>query len=579
MKFCGFIGRPLLPMAVLGSALLAGTTLAQIDRDIIAYSGAPAVGTQGQVYSFFGVPQISQAGEIYFSSYTGSDPTSLEDGGTWVWTQAGIQKLIHTQDELIGYPAGSFLRFPPSPLGTTDDGRVLVALLIDRSTAGLDTQVALAIASLDSIETVIATDTRFPGLELFINNLEEPAISATGMVLARMSSVGIIGSSLIRGDANDLELVIGQFSPSPPDGVEGDARLFYFRDIESTPDGIISFTGQLTGTDIVSSNNGGIWVGYPDSLEFFALEGMQAPGLETGITFRDIQTSIGSQENDFEMNANGSCVFRGLLAGPGVTNSSTTSLWLGQPGDIQMIARGGQPAPGLSAGTNFKSLRNPSIDDNGNVYFHATLEGPGIVSSNDEGIWRYNASGTFDRLINDGDVVNTPTGTVTITGITPRVLHNNSGQIVCWVTLNNTGSTPTPPDAILVTDTSGKPHIIVKETEIIDVNPDPNITDERTVKFPRIDMTDSSFALNDDGRLCFHVEFEDETLALGTARTITPSGCLPDTNNDGLLTPADFTAWIDAFNNDRVECDQNSDNTCSPTDFSAWIANYNAGCD
>jgi hypothetical protein len=61
--------------------------------------------------------------------------------------------------------------------------------------------------------------------------------------------------------------------------------------------------------------------------------------------------------------------------------------------------------------------------------------------------------------------------------------------------------------------------------------------------------------------------------------TLPPStGCLPDTNNDGALTPTDFTAWINAFNNSLPECDQNSDGSCTPTDFTAWIANFNAGC-
>lgn len=56
------------------------------------------------------------------------------------------------------------------------------------------------------------------------------------------------------------------------------------------------------------------------------------------------------------------------------------------------------------------------------------------------------------------------------------------------------------------------------------------------------------------------------------------SDCLPDTNGDGDLTPADFTAWIDAFNNSLPACDQNGDDSCDPSDFSAWINNFNAGC-
>ncbi|GAB5497530.1 MAG: hypothetical protein Phyf2KO_26100 [Phycisphaerales bacterium] len=54
--------------------------------------------------------------------------------------------------------------------------------------------------------------------------------------------------------------------------------------------------------------------------------------------------------------------------------------------------------------------------------------------------------------------------------------------------------------------------------------------------------------------------------------------CLADVNGDGSVTPTDFTAWINAFNNNLPECDQNGDNACTPTDFTAWIANFNAGC-
>ena len=54
--------------------------------------------------------------------------------------------------------------------------------------------------------------------------------------------------------------------------------------------------------------------------------------------------------------------------------------------------------------------------------------------------------------------------------------------------------------------------------------------------------------------------------------------CLPDVNHDGMVTPADFSAWVAAFNAQAPECDQNGDGACSPADFSAWVANFNAGC-
>ena len=54
--------------------------------------------------------------------------------------------------------------------------------------------------------------------------------------------------------------------------------------------------------------------------------------------------------------------------------------------------------------------------------------------------------------------------------------------------------------------------------------------------------------------------------------------CLADTNGDGMVSPADFSAWVAQFNTSGPLCDQNGDGMCSPADFSAWVANYNAGC-
>ena len=81
------------------------------------------------------------------------------------------------------------------------------------------------------------------------------------------------------------------------------------------------------------------------------------------------------------------------------------------------------------------------------------------------------------------------------------------------------------------------------------------------------------------------VSFElNETFVVGEDRfragavlTI-KSDCVADTNDDGMLSPTDFSAWIDAYNSNSAACDQNGDGECTPTDFSAWITNYNAGC-
>ena len=54
--------------------------------------------------------------------------------------------------------------------------------------------------------------------------------------------------------------------------------------------------------------------------------------------------------------------------------------------------------------------------------------------------------------------------------------------------------------------------------------------------------------------------------------------CLADTNGDGMVSPADFSAWVAQFNSNGPLCDQNDDGMCTAADFSAWVGNYNAGC-
>ena len=54
--------------------------------------------------------------------------------------------------------------------------------------------------------------------------------------------------------------------------------------------------------------------------------------------------------------------------------------------------------------------------------------------------------------------------------------------------------------------------------------------------------------------------------------------CVADVNGDGVLSPADFSAWVAAFNARDMRADQNGDGMLTPADFSAWVSNYNAGC-
>ncbi|MCA9272029.1 MAG: hypothetical protein KDA31_03175 [Phycisphaerales bacterium] len=74
-----------------------------------------------------------------------------------------------------------------------------------------------------------------------------------------------------------------------------------------------------------------------------------------------------------------------------------------------------------------------------------------------------------------------------------------------------------------------------------------------------------------DGNLITRVIYEPTQVRIITR-------CIADTNLDGAVTAADFSAWVAAFNAGSDIADQNFDGNVSPADFSAWVANFNQGC-
>jgi len=88
----------------------------------------------------------------------------------------------------------------------------------------------------------------------------------------------------------------------------------------------------------------------------------------------------------------------------------------------------------------------------------------------------------------------------------------------------------------------------------------------------QVGVADRSFSDNQGGNI--------DALEVGEANT---DKCPGDVNGDGLVTPADFTAWLTCFNDPTSApfcpcADVNGDGTIDPADFTAWLAAFSAGC-
>lgn len=161
----------------------------------------------------------------------------------------------------------------------------------------------------------------------------------------------------------------------------------------------VVFRASLRGSEIVSSNNGGIWSeGRGTGLELIVREGDNAPGTSASTRF--------SVLGEPRINGLGQTAFRGVVAGPGVSVDNNDGIWKEQGNLLTLIVREGSNAPGTDAGVNFSFLGTPAFNDSGQVAFLGVLDGADVTSENDRGIWAEDTSGALTLIAREGDLLN-----------------------------------------------------------------------------------------------------------------------------------------------------------------------------
>jgi hypothetical protein len=212
----------------------------------------------------------------------------------------------------------------------------------------------------------------------------------------------------------------GQQAPGFPTGVT-------FRFASSAPtingSGEIAFAAHLTGTGIDSTNQDTVWVGLPDSLQLLAQEGQPAPGTEADTVFDSFHNT--TDGFSYPIAPNGTVAFSAFLRGPSVTNANAFGIWAGTPGNVQLVARDGDPAPGTEAGTVFNGVHSWFASNDGGVVFYAGLSGPSVTLTTNYGIWA-GQPGHVQLLVREGDQAPSLPAGRTITQILTAPLSTNA---------------------------------------------------------------------------------------------------------------------------------------------------------
>ena len=173
--------------------------------------------------------------------------------------------------------------------------------------------------------------------------------------------------------------------------------------------------GEAATLAVTAGTGRGIWVDTDGGMTKVAAEGDRAPGTEAGVTFGDFPTSSGGDFAPVLSNL-GQVAFYAEVEGPGVTEENEGGIWSTVSGELEMVIRAGDRAPGTPAGVVFRGgwmfddgARSLSLNDRGDLVFYAFVDGPGIDGSNNDGIWAL-ADGEVILLAREGDTIEVDPG-------------------------------------------------------------------------------------------------------------------------------------------------------------------------
>lgn len=510
--------------------LMCFTCRASITYRTIALTGDAAPNTNtGVVYSSFSKPIINSSGQVAFwGKLAGPGVINGNDHAIWA-EDAGILRMIARNGD----------RSPGTPLNIVFDG------------------------------------------------LQVPSINEAGHIVFRATLTGgsvNSGNNLgIWSDRNgSLELVIrtGELAPGTGSGVVfSSLNGFKFNRLGQT-----AYSATIVGTGVNRFNDEGVWSENSGTLDIVAREGSNAPDTNVQFGSSPLGTTASLGLAGFSNTSNST--LSAYLVGPGVNGSNDRGVWTESNGQLELIVREGDIAPGAGFGTSFRNLGFSSQSNNvGQHAFWSGLAGPSVNDTNDGSIW-FVGNGNMslvartgspisgaepnvffadlaDPLLNNSGqlafigVINGPsigqsknsialgnhdslgilvreddTAPGTPTGIVyesfNRLALNGTGQIAFMGQLTGSGISGVNNDGIWATNPSGEIKLIARENDIFDVNGDPLIDDFRTIQSLNLisaSNENEGTSFNDAGQLVFQLSFTDGTSGIFVA-TIPEPGTL-----------------------------------------------------
>lgn len=428
-------------------------------------------------------------------------------------------------------------------------------------------------------DTVIFSEAGGAGLRMIAHEGDVPMASRPGfkyadLRYARTFAVASGATTLqprVVAGSSDFRTLVGRVLPN------GDFELIAFEG-EAAPKGdpslvvgaifgmnapnrlgYVTFPANVIG-DGIAPNSSGNWIESPNALSVPLYSGSATP-LGPGIA------ALGT--GGVFTNDSSAALFNTLLAGTGVNVDNQSAIWKFNENGLSLLARGGDPAPGLS-GQFFRNFGGKYINNAGNVIFEASfgnasggiwidrgdsglelvvrsgeqapgapagvvfgqtnflrfndagqfaflgaLEGPGVTEANGAGVYSDARGNGLEQIARAGDPAPGAGPGVVFAGLeTIRWLGlNKQSQVAFFSELAGPGVDASNKAGIWAQDVNGNLQLIVRTGDLLDVSDDASNPDLRTVAFLQ-PFQSSEWSLNDNGEIGFFARFTDSSEGL-----------------------------------------------------------------
>ncbi|MGB8166229.1 MAG: choice-of-anchor tandem repeat NxxGxxAF-containing protein, partial [Chthoniobacteraceae bacterium] len=354
---------------------------------ILAGDGSMLIGSVTRKNSVAGFAVITgQPGALQLTALASDAAPGTEQDTIY----GAISRLCYTENGKIG-----FLAQVTGPNVPSGGGSVIYT----------GTHGALAVAARTGQTAPNAGGATFLGFPptLLLNNEGRFTLPCT------LTGTGVTTNSthaLYAGLPGNLTLIARQGSSGASKFYAGSPGAIY-----QSAGGRILFDFALSSTGDIADAGGvdvdrALFGGTPGDIAAVVRSFDPGPG-ETGIVLRPGANGILTASS--VLNDAGTIAVNATLIGTTQDNPYSNGVYVGTRGNLALLARSGQRAPGTPNGVVFQLVGANEINESGDVLLDGFLAGTGVTAANDEGFW-VGKPGNLQLVVREGMTIDVGAG-------------------------------------------------------------------------------------------------------------------------------------------------------------------------